>query len=146
MVAASRWLHDVYDKVMALMPPELASRLAPAEVFHEVLEHRWFLSEQAGRDIGTTAAARSYFENVLPSAPAQLVSLPPGEALPGSVRTRGRGASPMSSRHWAALRCRRRAGAGAATGSGGNGPAASAPVRCRMWRKERRPPPPTGTV
>jgi hypothetical protein len=82
MVAASRWLHDVYDKVMGLMPAELASRLAPAEVFHEVLEHRWFLSEQAGRDIGTTAAARSYFENVLPSAPAQLVSLPPGEVLP----------------------------------------------------------------
>ena len=26
---------------------ELAGRLAPAEVFHEVLEHRWFLSEQA---------------------------------------------------------------------------------------------------
>jgi hypothetical protein len=67
---------------MALMPPELASRLAPAEVFHEVLEHRWFLSEQAGRDIGTTAAARSYFENVLPSAPAQLFTLPQGEPLP----------------------------------------------------------------
>jgi hypothetical protein len=82
MVAASRWLRDVYDKVMALMPPELASRLAPAEVFHEVLEHRWFLSEQAGRDIGTTAAARSYFENVLPSAPAQLFTLPHGEPLP----------------------------------------------------------------
>jgi hypothetical protein len=82
MVAASRWLHDVYDKVMALMPPELASRLAPAEIFHEVLEHRWFLSEEAGCDIGTTAAARSYFENVLPSAPAQLVTLPAGEALP----------------------------------------------------------------
>ena len=82
MVAASRWLHDVYDKVMALMPAELASRLAPAEVFHEVLEHRWFLSEQAGRDIGTTAAARSYFANVLPSAPAQLVTVPSGEKLP----------------------------------------------------------------
>ncbi|HYA44431.1 MAG TPA: DUF4032 domain-containing protein, partial [Acidimicrobiales bacterium] len=51
--AASRWLRDVYDKVMSLMPPSLANRLSPAEVFHEVLEHRWFLSEQAGRDVGT---------------------------------------------------------------------------------------------
>ncbi len=33
-VAASRWLRDVYDKVMRLMPPELADRLSPAEVFH----------------------------------------------------------------------------------------------------------------
>lgn len=76
--AASRWLRDVYDKVLGVMPPELADRLAPAEVFHEVLEHRWFLSEQAGRDIGTTAAARSYFRDVLPNVPRQLVAAAPG--------------------------------------------------------------------
>jgi hypothetical protein len=76
MVAASRWLHEVYDKVMALMPADLANRLPPAEVFHEVLEHRWFLSEQAGRDVGTTAAARDYFERVLPSVPEQLLTVP----------------------------------------------------------------------
>ena len=29
-----------------------------AEIFHEILEHRWFLSEPAGRDIGTTARPR----------------------------------------------------------------------------------------
>ncbi|HET9059444.1 MAG TPA: DUF4032 domain-containing protein [Acidimicrobiales bacterium] len=73
-VAASRWLVDVYDKVMALMPAELLTRLAPAEVIHEVLEHRWFLSEKAGRDIGTTAAAKDYFEKVLPFAPEGLVA------------------------------------------------------------------------
>lgn len=81
-VAANRWLTDVYDKVMKLMPPELATRLSPAEVFHEVLEHRWFLSEQAGRDVGTTAAARSYFENVLPTVPESLVSVSPLEMTP----------------------------------------------------------------
>ena len=75
MMAASLWLHDVFDKVIGLMPAELSTRLAPAEVFHEVLEHRWFLSEQAGRDIGTTAAARSYFEDVLPSVPEHLVTV-----------------------------------------------------------------------
>ncbi len=76
MVAASRWLHEVYDKVMRLMPPELATRLPPAEIFHEVLEHRWFLSEAAGRDVGTTAAARDYFAHVLPSVPEQLLTVP----------------------------------------------------------------------
>ena len=78
-VAASRWLRDVYDKVMRLMPPQLSTRLSPAEVFHEVLEHRWFLSEQAGRDVGTTVAARSYFEDVLPKVPEQLVQVNPTE-------------------------------------------------------------------
>jgi hypothetical protein len=89
-VAASRWLRDVYDKVMGLMPPALEDRLAPAEVFHEVLEHRWFLSEQAGRDVGTTAAARSYFDNVLPSVPAQLVPVPL-EALASRFTEAGNG-------------------------------------------------------
>jgi hypothetical protein len=41
-------------------------------VFHEILEHRWYMSELAGRDVGTTAAARSYFERVLPEVPEPL--------------------------------------------------------------------------
>ena len=70
VVAANGWLEEVYDPVINAIPGELNDRLAPAEIFHEILEHRWYLSEQAGRDIGTTAAARSYFEQVLPQAPA----------------------------------------------------------------------------
>jgi hypothetical protein len=72
IVAASRWLTEVYDPVVAAIPADLRGRLAPAEVFHEVLEHRWYMSEQAGRDVGTTAAARSYFERVLPGVPEPL--------------------------------------------------------------------------
>jgi hypothetical protein len=72
VVAASRWLTEVYDPVVAAIPEDLRDRLAPAEVFHEVLEHRWYVSEQAGRDVGTTAAARSYFKRVLPQAPEPL--------------------------------------------------------------------------
>ena len=41
-------------------------------MFHEILEHRWFLSEAAGRDIGTTAARTDYFARVLPAVPADL--------------------------------------------------------------------------
>ena len=47
------------------IPARLLGRLAPAEVFHEILEHRWFLSEIEGEDVGTTAAAQSYFDTVL---------------------------------------------------------------------------------
>jgi hypothetical protein len=79
-VAAHRWRAEVYDKVMAMVPAELGNRLAPAEVFHEILEHRWFLSEKAGKDVGTTAAARSYVSRILPRTPATLTILP-GAAL-----------------------------------------------------------------
>ena len=76
-LAAARWLVEVYQPVVDGIPEHLRSRLDPAEVFHEVLEHRWFLSEAAGRDVGTTAAARDYFSRVLPSVPDDLVTPAP---------------------------------------------------------------------
>ena len=75
-VAAHRWRSEVYDRVLAMVPGELADRLAPAEIFHEILEHRWFLSEKAGTDVGTTAAAQSYVAKILPGSPTTMPSLP----------------------------------------------------------------------
>jgi hypothetical protein len=47
---------------------ELAGvRLTPAEARAEwtrVLEHKWFVSERVGRDVGLRVAALDYFENV----------------------------------------------------------------------------------
>ena len=51
---------------------DLRDRLSPAEVFSEVLEHRWYMSEAAARDVGTTAATRHYIEQVLSAVPARL--------------------------------------------------------------------------
>jgi hypothetical protein len=77
-VAAGRWFAEVYRPVVEQIAPELRGKLDEAEVFHEVLEHRWFLSEAAGRDIGTTEATRDYLATVLPHVPDDLVSdLPP---------------------------------------------------------------------
>ena len=72
--AAHRWLNEVYQPVVDAIPRDLAGRLAPAEVFHEVLEHRWFLSEQAKRDVGTAEAAESYFTSVLPKTPREVTT------------------------------------------------------------------------
>jgi hypothetical protein len=74
IVAAHRWLEEVYDPVVSAIPGRLRGRLAPPEIFHEILEHRWYMSEAAGRDVGTTAAARSYFETVLPEVPQPLTA------------------------------------------------------------------------
>ena len=73
-VAAHRWLTEVYLPVVSAIPEELAGRIEPAEMFHEVLEHRWFLSERAGFDVGTWTAVRSYLQNVLPRTPVQLTT------------------------------------------------------------------------
>jgi len=71
-VAAHRWLEEVYDPAIAAVPDGLRDRLPPPEIFHEILEHRWYLSEAAGRDVGTSTAAESYFATVLPAVPLSL--------------------------------------------------------------------------
>ncbi|MCW2780393.1 MAG: uncharacterized protein JWR35_842 [Marmoricola sp.] len=75
-VAANRWLAEVYDPVINAIPKHLRDKLDEAEIFHEVLEHRWFMSEQSNQDIGTTKAARDYFERVLPEVPDELSQTP----------------------------------------------------------------------
>jgi hypothetical protein len=72
IVAANRWLEEIYDPVIAAIPDQLRGRMPPAEIFHEILEHRWYMSEAAGRDVGTTAATQDYLEQVLPGAPQPL--------------------------------------------------------------------------
>jgi tRNA A-37 threonylcarbamoyl transferase component Bud32 len=79
-VVASRWRQEVFEPTIAAVPEELWAALPAAEVFHQVLEHRWFLSEQAGKDVGIDEAVRSYVERELPRLPAERIVLEvPGE-------------------------------------------------------------------
>lgn len=65
-VVASRWREEVFEPTVAAVPETLQGRLPAAEIFHQVLEHRWFLSERAGKDIGIDEAVTSYVESELP--------------------------------------------------------------------------------
>jgi hypothetical protein len=66
--AAGRWLSEIFEPTIASIPPELLGKRAAAEIFHEILEHRWFLSERAGRDVGLKRATKSYIEQILRTA------------------------------------------------------------------------------
>ncbi|MDQ3973282.1 MAG: DUF4032 domain-containing protein [Actinomycetota bacterium] len=68
-VAAYRWLVEIFQPTVASIPEQLHGKLEPVEVFHEVIEHKWFLSEHAGHDVGVEEAARSYMATVLPGVP-----------------------------------------------------------------------------
>jgi hypothetical protein len=83
--AAHLWLEEVYDPAVAAIPADLRDRLSPPEVFHEILEHRWYLSEHAGHDVGTTAATRSYFDTVLPHVPQPLTAAAEDDTEPGDT-------------------------------------------------------------
>ena len=53
----------------------LRGKLEPAELYHEVLEHRWFLSEDAGREVPIDDAASSYMREVLSKLPDEQIAL-----------------------------------------------------------------------
>ncbi len=77
-VAVHRWLSEVFEPAVAEIPGELWGKRDAAEVFHEALEHRWFLSQQAGEDIGLMPAVEAYVEDVLRHAPDERAVLEPG--------------------------------------------------------------------
>ena len=72
-MAAARWLDDRFEPTIAAIPHDLVDKLEPAELYHQVLEHRWFLSERAGGDVGMKETVESYVRDVLRPAPAEQV-------------------------------------------------------------------------
>ena len=55
-IVAHEWLSQIYEPVLQAVPRRLRGKLEPAELYHEVLEHRWYLSEQRGADVGLAEA------------------------------------------------------------------------------------------
>ncbi|HLS44540.1 MAG TPA: DUF4032 domain-containing protein [Ornithinicoccus sp.] len=74
-LVAHDWMASIYEPVTRTVPPELRSKLEPAELFHELLEHRWYLSERAGHDVPIEEAVRDYVDTVLPSKPDEVAVL-----------------------------------------------------------------------
>lgn len=62
---AHLWLTRVFEPVIRSVPESLGHKLEPAEVFHQVLEHRWYMSQQQARDVQLNEAVRDYVDNVL---------------------------------------------------------------------------------
>lgn len=68
-IVAHDWLTRIYEPVTRRVPRELTGKLEPAEVFHEVLEHRWYMAERAQHDIPIEEAITDYIASVLPGKP-----------------------------------------------------------------------------
>jgi hypothetical protein len=73
-LVASRWMHDIFEPIMAMVPPDATGKLEPAEVFHEILEHRWYLSEQAGQQVDIFDTARDYIDRFLTAKPDEAIT------------------------------------------------------------------------
>jgi hypothetical protein len=66
---AGRWLSEVFEPAVAAVPSDLRGKRAAAELFHELLDHRWYMSERAGAPVPMDAAITDYVETVLRKKP-----------------------------------------------------------------------------
>ncbi|MCX5441952.1 DUF4032 domain-containing protein [Streptomyces sp. NBC_00056] len=63
-VLAHRWVRDVFRPTVRAVRDRVPDRTDAAELYHELLEHRWYLSERAQHDIGLDAAVEDYVKNI----------------------------------------------------------------------------------
>jgi hypothetical protein len=74
-IVAHEWLTDRFEPIVQSVPMDLRAKLEPAELYHEMLEHRWFLSERAGAEVSMEEAAESYVNTVLRGLPDEEVAV-----------------------------------------------------------------------
>ena len=63
---AKKWLTEVFEPIINRVPEEMRGRVERAQMFHEILENRWYLSEKVGHDVGLEEATDNYCAEVLP--------------------------------------------------------------------------------
>ncbi|GAA2045914.1 DUF4032 domain-containing protein [Agromyces tropicus] len=81
-MVAHEWLMRVFEPVIRAVPQELRGKLEPAEVFHELLEHRWYMAQTEGRDIPLAEALTAYINDVLRHRRDEATVIgPPTEAI-----------------------------------------------------------------
>lgn len=66
---AHDWLANVFEPAIRAVPRELRGKLEPAEIFHELLEHRWYRSQEAARDLPLLDVVPTYIDQVLRHRP-----------------------------------------------------------------------------
>ncbi|MFM6962796.1 MAG: DUF4032 domain-containing protein [Micrococcales bacterium] len=62
---AHEWMSKVFEPVIGAIPIDLRGKLEPAEIFHQVLEHRWYMAEKADHGIPLLEAVQSYVNEIL---------------------------------------------------------------------------------
>lgn len=80
-VVAHQWLVEVFEPVINAVPPELRGKRDNAQLFHEVLDYRWYASQREFREVPIEEAARGYVRDVLTTLPDEAVSQDALESL-----------------------------------------------------------------
>ena len=65
---AGRWLNEVFEPTIASVPKRKWTKRQAAQLYHELLEHRWYLSEQRGEEVPLQDAIDSTSRRCCPTS------------------------------------------------------------------------------
>lgn len=73
-VVAHQWLLECFEPVTRAIPAELAGKRDAAQIFHEVLDYRWYASQRAHFEVPLSDAVQGYIYDVLRQLPDEAVA------------------------------------------------------------------------
>ena len=73
-MVAHEWLTGIFGPVVSAVPPELTGKREPAQIFHEVLDYRWYQSQRESRDVPLVEAVQGYIADVLRALPDEVIA------------------------------------------------------------------------
>ena len=68
-VVAHQWLTECFQPVVTAVPHDLRGKREAAQIFHEVLDYRWYASQREHREVPLLEATWGYIQDVLQALP-----------------------------------------------------------------------------
>jgi len=73
-VVAHQWLTECFQPVVTAVPPELRGKRESAQIYHEVLDYRWYASQREQREVPLLDATHGYIHDVLQRLPDEAMT------------------------------------------------------------------------
>ncbi|MBK8459069.1 MAG: DUF4032 domain-containing protein [Micropruina sp.] len=80
-LVAHQWLTRCFEAVVTAVPADLRGKREPAQLFHEVLDYRWYQSQRENREVPLVEATWGYINDVLRTLPDEVITdtIKPGD-------------------------------------------------------------------
>lgn len=81
-VIAHQWVTECFNPVIEAIPRGLRGKREAAQIYHEVLDYRWYASQRESREVSLAEATQGYIHEVLTTLPDEAVPGDPAVAEP----------------------------------------------------------------
>ena len=73
-MVAHQWLTQCFQPVVTAIPSELRGKREGAQIYHEVLDYRWYASQRENREVPLVEATWGYIQDVLRALPDEVMN------------------------------------------------------------------------